>query len=95
MPKQKIKVSIYDHYDKVQLAAQRIALIEKALLVQEAMFPEQVEDLILSLADDENGVFILENFDGFSYRSSGRVRVQFEYDDLGKKVVPTILYELT
>lgn len=94
MPKKKIIVNIYDHYDKVQLAAQRIALIQRALLIEDAMFANQAEDFILSLADNQNGDFILEDFNGSHYRSSGRVRIQFEWDDEGKKVVPEIFFEL-
>lgn len=92
-----VKVNLRDWYDKVSLAAQRIALIEKALLIKDAMSVDAAFDFIIDLSDDDDGNFILENFDGYSFRSFGRVRIEFHYEEGDEKlgIEPKILYELS
>lgn len=91
-----VKVNLYNWFDKINLAAQRIALIEKALLIKDAMNVDEAFDFIIDLSDDDDGEFILEDFDGYSYRSSGRVRVEFHYEEGNEKlrIIPEIFYEL-
>jgi hypothetical protein len=89
-----IKVNLWDYYDKVNLAAQRMAFIERALHFREPRDEQSLFDDIMQLADNKDGEFILTNFDGFNYSESVRIRVQFEYDDERKKVVPEILFHL-
>ncbi|KKL79159.1 hypothetical protein LCGC14_2017590, partial [marine sediment metagenome] len=45
------------------------------------------------LGDGDDGEFKLKDFDGFAFYSSGRIRVQFEWDD-EEKIEVNIFYEI-
>jgi hypothetical protein len=89
------QLNLWDHYDKVRLAAQCIAMIASSLHLKEPATADSAFDDIMKLADNGDGEFILKDFDGFSFRSSGPIRVQFAWSDDHKKIEPTILLELT
>jgi signal transduction histidine kinase len=88
------KLNLWDHYDKVRLAAQCIAMIASSLHLKEPATEDSAFDDIMKLADNGDGEFILKDFDGFNFRSSGPIRVQFEWSDDQNNIEPTILLEL-
>ncbi len=98
MKKKTIKVNLWDWYDRVELAAQRIALIERELNFGKQGDVNDAFDFIMSLGDKkEEGVFTLKDFDGYAFYSCGRVKVEFSWeegDENSGKVVPEILFEL-
>jgi hypothetical protein len=95
-PKQKgaATVNLWEHYDKVCLAARRLVIIGEGLGITSAVDENSMVDFIMKMADNGDGMFAIPDVTMPSFRTAGLVRIQFEWSAMDMAVVPLFFFTL-